>query len=220
MTHQIPPGGLPALNIALDHDGGRVDPRTPKRVLSALDRAGLIRRDGAAWMVTAQGEAAVKATTGGQEGPEPRATVAELLGADPDWCGGESVDEYVRAHRDRTPAPVPGRDGNVLDDIRAALDKPDELSDEHRVFYRAILDEFARLTRQRDQYRTAWLSARKRANHHDTARREDRERCAAELAAGSNTAHQSGDYRSADALAQASGFIRARRVARTTTEET
>jgi hypothetical protein len=32
---------------------------------------------------------------------EKRAPVSELLGADPDWCGGQSVDEYVRSQRDR-----------------------------------------------------------------------------------------------------------------------
>ena len=69
----------------------------------------------------------------------------------------------MRSHpmNHNSPAPVPDRDGNALDDIQAALDTPGELSEEHTVFYRSILDEFARLTHQRDRYRTAWLSARR-----------------------------------------------------------
>jgi hypothetical protein len=37
-----------------------------------------------------------------EAGVEPRrAPVADLLGADPEWCGGQSVDEYIRGQRER-----------------------------------------------------------------------------------------------------------------------
>lgn len=32
-------------------------------------------------------------------GEDQRAPVSELLGADRDWCGGQSVDDYVREQR-------------------------------------------------------------------------------------------------------------------------
>jgi hypothetical protein len=36
-----------------------------------------------------------------QRTPPRRATTDELLGIDPDWCGGLSVDEFVRQQRTR-----------------------------------------------------------------------------------------------------------------------
>lgn len=60
-------------------------------------------------------------------------------------------------------AQLPDRGGDIIDDIRAALSRRDDLTDEHRAFFAEIVDRVEALALDRDRHRIAWQSARERA---------------------------------------------------------
>jgi hypothetical protein len=72
---------------------------------------------------------------------------------------------------------LPDRNGDVIDDIAAALSKRGDLSDEHRAFYRSVLDRFEGLTSERDRLATDLETTRVRLAAYEQAAAERPVQC-------------------------------------------
>lgn len=74
----------------------------------------------------------------------------------------QQLDDIMSVVTTATEASAPAA-GGVLDDVRAALARPGELSEHDAGFYRRLIDSIDQVMSERERLHTAWTSARRRA---------------------------------------------------------